>query len=55
MTTKFTFPATTDQEALVVYWYEGTAKPAGEVAELLPMNGSLFIGSQVIGCRRAGG
>ncbi|MEO2008280.1 MAG: Gfo/Idh/MocA family oxidoreductase [Pirellulaceae bacterium] len=46
MTTKFTFPATTDQEALVVYWYEGTAKPAGEVAELLPMNGSLFIGSK---------
>lgn len=27
-----------------VYWYEGTAKPRPEAADLLPMNGSLFIG-----------
>lgn len=29
-----------------VTWYEGTAKPAAEVAALLPMNGSLFIGDE---------
>ncbi|MEX0711472.1 MAG: Gfo/Idh/MocA family oxidoreductase [Pirellulales bacterium] len=29
-----------------VTWYEGTAKPAAEVAPLLPMNGSLFIGDE---------
>lgn len=46
MTTKFTFPAHGDQSELVVYWYEGTAKPSGEIAADLPMNGSLFIGSK---------
>jgi predicted dehydrogenase len=46
MTTKFTFAATEDQGPLTVYWYEGAAKPAAHVAEILPMNGSLFIGSK---------
>lgn len=46
MTTKFTFPAHGDQQPLTVYWYEGEAKPPAGVAEILPMNGSLFIGDQ---------
>lgn len=29
-----------------VVWYEGTAKPPAEIAALLPMNGSLFIGDE---------
>ncbi len=29
-----------------MFWYEGAARPPEEVAKLLPMNGSLFIGDQ---------
>jgi predicted dehydrogenase len=46
MTTKFTFPAHGSHKPLSVYWYEGTAKPADEIAKDLPMNGSLFIGTK---------
>lgn len=46
MTTKFTFAAHGDAKQLVVYWYEGTAKPSDDVAADLPMNGSLFVGSK---------
>ncbi|MCP4170972.1 MAG: Gfo/Idh/MocA family oxidoreductase [Fuerstiella sp.] len=45
MTTKFTFPAQKDSVELSVYWYEGTTKPPHDIAAKLPMNGSLFVGS----------
>lgn len=46
MITKFEFGKRGDVAPVDVYWYEGTAKPAGEIAAELPMNGSLFIGSK---------
>ncbi|MEO2031402.1 MAG: Gfo/Idh/MocA family oxidoreductase [Planctomycetaceae bacterium] len=46
MSTTFTFPANGDQSEMVIHWYEGTAKPAEEIAAKLPMNGSLFVGSK---------
>ncbi len=44
MITKFEFGARGDLPPCTVYWYEGEAKPTGEVAELLPMNGHLLLG-----------
>jgi len=44
MITKFEFAARGDLPPCTVYWYEGEARPTGEVAERLPMNGSLLIG-----------
>ena len=46
MITKFEFGQRGDLAPVDVYWYEGTAKPAAEIAAELPMNGSLFIGSK---------
>lgn len=46
MITHFAFPAHGDLPAVNVHWYEGTAKPAEDIAAKLPMNGSLFIGSK---------
>lgn len=45
MTTKFVFPQHGDQSEVMVHWYEGTAKPPQGIAERLPMNGSLFVGT----------
>ncbi|MEZ6197073.1 MAG: Gfo/Idh/MocA family oxidoreductase [Planctomycetota bacterium] len=46
MHTTFAFPARGKRLALTVHWYEGTEKPAPEIAKELPMNGCLFIGSE---------
>jgi len=46
MITKFTFPKSDGQPEVILHWYEGTAKPADDIAAKLPMNGSLFIGSK---------
>lgn len=45
MTTHFAFPAHNNLPAVSVHWYEGTAKPSSEIAAKLPMNGSLFVGT----------
>jgi len=45
MVTHFSFPAHKEQPAVVVHWYEGTAKPPDEIVAKLPMNGSLFLGT----------
>ncbi len=44
MITKFEFGRRGELPPCTVYWYEGQAKPTGEVAELLPMNGCLLMG-----------
>jgi predicted dehydrogenase len=46
METRFEFGERDGLPPCQVTWYEGTAKPAAEVAALLPMNGSLFIGDE---------
>jgi predicted dehydrogenase len=46
METRFDFGPRGDLPACRVYWYEGTARPRADVAGLLPMNGSLFIGDE---------
>lgn len=45
MVTRFNFPAVDDHNEVSVHWYEGTATPPPDIAPILPMNGSLFIGS----------
>jgi len=44
MISRFEFSEREGLPACDVFWYEGTAKPRADVADLLPMNGSLFIG-----------
>jgi predicted dehydrogenase len=44
MITKFEFAARGDLPPCTVYWYEGLAKPEPEIAQLLPINGCLFLG-----------
>jgi predicted dehydrogenase len=46
METKFEFGPRGKFGPVVVYWYEGEAKPHADVAAELPMNGSLFIGEK---------
>ncbi len=46
METRFEFDARGKLPAVEVFWYEGEAKPAPEIAKELPMNGSLFIGDK---------
>lgn len=46
MITKFEFGQRGALAPVDVYWYEGIAKPASEIAAEMPMNGSLFIGSK---------
>ncbi|MDP6447161.1 MAG: gfo/Idh/MocA family oxidoreductase, partial [Pirellulaceae bacterium] len=46
MITKFDFAARKKLPPCSVHWYEGVAKPPKGVAELVPMNGSLFIGDK---------
>jgi predicted dehydrogenase len=46
MITRFEFGQRGDLPPVEVFWYEGTAKPAAEIAAEMPMNGSLFIGSE---------
>ncbi|MCH2201511.1 MAG: Gfo/Idh/MocA family oxidoreductase [Fuerstiella sp.] len=46
MKTTFTFPAQGKKKQVVIYWYEGMARPANDIQEKLPMNGSLFVGSK---------
>jgi predicted dehydrogenase len=46
METKFEFGARGKLAPVNVYWYEGEAQPAAEIAKELPMNGSLFIGDK---------
>jgi len=45
MSTHFEFPAHNNLPGVSVHWYEGTAKPSDEIAAKLPMNGSLFVGT----------
>lgn len=54
MVSKLEFGARGDLAPCTVYWYEGEAKPAPEIAKLLPMNGSLLIGETgKISCQHA--
>jgi predicted dehydrogenase len=46
MISRFEFGERDGLPACVVFWYEGTAKPREDVAAMLPMNGSLFIGDE---------
>ncbi|MDA1049630.1 MAG: Gfo/Idh/MocA family oxidoreductase [Planctomycetota bacterium] len=46
METRFEFGKRGELPPVEVYWYEGEAKPRDEIANELPMNGSLFIGDQ---------
>ncbi|MGV2336527.1 MAG UNVERIFIED_CONTAM: Gfo/Idh/MocA family oxidoreductase [Planctomycetaceae bacterium] len=46
MKTTFDFARTTDRPPVRLHWYEGSARPPLEIANELPMNGSLFIGSE---------
>jgi hypothetical protein len=46
MKTKFAFAGDADRNPITLYWYEGTAQPTPEIAAELPMNGSLFVGSE---------
>ena len=46
METRFEFGQRGKLPPVEVVWYEGTAKPAPEIARELPMNGSLFIGEK---------
>ena len=46
METTFEFGSRGKLPPTKVVWYEGTAKPAAGIAQELPMNGSLFIGTQ---------
>ena len=57
MITKFEFGKRGKYAPVDVYWYEGTARPKDpQVAEQLPMNGSLFIGDTGrIACAHGGG
>ncbi|MFM7038142.1 MAG: Gfo/Idh/MocA family protein [Planctomycetaceae bacterium] len=46
MKTTFEFAGTTDRPPVRLHWYEGTAQPTPDIATELPMNGSLFVGSE---------
>ncbi|MAV34284.1 MAG: oxidoreductase [Planctomycetaceae bacterium] len=46
MVTRFQFGQRGKLPPVDVVWYEGVAKPRAEIAVELPMNGSLFLGSQ---------
>ncbi len=46
METKFEFSERGEFPAVTLFWYEGEAKPAANIAAELPMNGSLFIGDK---------
>ncbi|MDA1014582.1 MAG: Gfo/Idh/MocA family oxidoreductase [Planctomycetota bacterium] len=46
MVTKFEFGKRGKLSPVDVYWYEGNAKPKESIANELPMNGSLFLGSK---------
>jgi predicted dehydrogenase len=46
MKTTFEFAGTTDRSPVRLHWYEGSTQPTQEIAAELPMNGSLFIGSE---------
>lgn len=46
MTTSFEFAATSENGPVTLHWYEGTAKPPQSIAAELPMNGSLYIGTE---------
>ncbi len=45
MVSTFEFEKRGDLAPCKVFWYEGLAKPPKEIADILPMNGSLFIGN----------
>lgn len=46
MQTHFQFGPRGAWPAVDVFWYEGETKPSAEIARELPMNGSLFIGTE---------
>ena len=46
MTTKFEFAARGESVPVTLHWYEGTTTPPQEIANDLPMNGSLYIGTE---------
>ena len=46
METTFAFAPRGDRGPVTLHWYEGVAKPPAEIADELPMNGSLFVGSK---------
>ncbi len=45
MIVRFQFEKRGDMPPCSVYWYEGNAQPPKHIAEELPMNGSLFVGT----------
>jgi predicted dehydrogenase len=46
MKTRFRFGPRGDMPAVELFWYEGDAVPPLDIAEQLPVNGSLFIGRE---------
>lgn len=46
MKTKFEFAGDSGKGPVTLHWYEGTAQPPQAIAAELPMNGSLFVGSE---------
>ncbi|MEZ6069516.1 MAG: Gfo/Idh/MocA family oxidoreductase [Pirellulales bacterium] len=46
MIVKYEFGPRGDLPACDVFWYEGTATPRADVADILPENGSVFIGDE---------
>jgi hypothetical protein len=44
MIVKYEFGARGELPPCVVYWYEGTATPRADIADIIPVNGTVFTG-----------